>query len=286
MAKTLDQALQQVRNALKVADFDDPGQEARLLVGGLLGLAASEILSRGDRVLTEPEIERIEAALARRLAREPIFRILGRRAFRGLDLALSPGTLEPRPDTETLVEAVLPSVQARLSANGSCRILDLGTGTGAILLALLSEAPGAVGVGVDLSADALSTARRNAEAHGLSARTTMLESDWFAEISGQFDVIVSNPPYIPSKVIDGLEPEVRNHDPLAALDGGADGLDAYRIIAGQSRRFLGEAGLVGLEIGYDQKDSVSHLFEAEGFRLMAALRDLAGHDRVLLFTPA
>ncbi len=286
MAKTVDQLLARLRSALKAADFDDPGQEARLLLGGLLDLTASEMLSRGDRPISLADEQKVEQALARRLAREPIYRILGHRAFRGLDLALSSGTLEPRPDTETLVDAMLPHVRARIADTGGCRILDLGTGTGAILLALLAEAPEAEGVGVDLSSDALVTAARNAEAHGLSPRVTLIESDWFVNVSGRFDVIVSNPPYIPTEVIGGLDPEVRNHDPLAALDGGADGLDAYRVIAARSRTFLEEGGTVGVEIGYDQKESVSGLFEAERFRRIAALRDLAGQDRVLVFAPA
>ncbi|KQS77600.1 protein-(glutamine-N5) methyltransferase, release factor-specific [Rhizobium sp. Leaf384] len=286
MTATIDSLAAEIRTALRQADFDDPAQEARLLIRGLLGLTPTELVSRGGDVVAADKVVAVRSAIARRLAREPLHRILGARDFYGLTLALSPQTLEPRPDTETLVEAMLPHVRASVARLGTCRILDLGTGTGAICLALLNDVEQATGVGVDLSADALSTAAANAEAHGLSDRFRTVESDWFAGVDGRYDIVVSNPPYIRSDVIGGLDPEVRLFDPLLALDGGADGLDAYRIIAGQVATVLEDEGVVGLEIGFDQKDSVTRIFEAEGFARTHFLRDLGGNDRVLVFRRA
>lgn len=286
MADTIDSLLAEMRTALRQADFDDPAQEARILVGGLLGLTPTKLMSRGGDVVAADKVALIRAGIARRLAREPLHRILGARDFYGLTLSLSPETLEPRPDTETLVEAMLPHVQATVARVGQCRILDLGTGTGAICLALLSAVAEATGVGVDLSKDALSTASANAQAHGLSDRFRAVQSDWFEKIDGRYHIIVSNPPYIRSEIIDALDPEVRLFDPLLALDGGAEGLDAYRIIAARAAVFLEDEGVIGLEIGFDQKDSVTQIFRDEGFERTAFLRDLGGNDRVLVFRRA
>jgi release factor glutamine methyltransferase len=283
MADTIDSLLSEVRAALRAADFDDPAQEARILVGGLLDLDAVGLMSRGREAVPADIASIVRAALARRLAREPLYRILGARAFYGLTLALSPGTLEPRPDTETLVEAMLPHARAAVVRLGQCRILDLGTGTGAICLALLDAVPEATGVGVDLSGDALATAAANAERHGLSDRFTTVASNWLENVEGRYDIIVSNPPYIRSGIIETLDPEVRLHDPALALDGGADGLDAYRIIARDSAAFLEHPGVVGVEIGFDQKESVTDVFVQQGFVSLDFLRDLAGNDRVLVF---
>lgn len=283
MADTIDSLLSEVRSALRAADFDDPAQEARILVGGLADLTAAGLMSRGRDVVPPDVAASIRAAIARRLAREPLHRILGARAFFGLTLSLSPGTLEPRPDTETLVEAMLPHVRAVVARFGRCRILDLGTGTGAICLALLDAVPEATGVGVDLSADALATAAGNADRHGLSGRFATVLSNWFENVEDRYDIIVSNPPYIRSSVIPTLEPEVRLHDPALALDGGDDGLEAYRVIARDAAAFLEQEGLIGLEIGFDQRISVAEIFEAQGFVSFDFLRDLSGNDRVLVF---
>ncbi|PYE24769.1 [protein release factor]-glutamine N5-methyltransferase [Rhizobium sp. PP-CC-3A-592] len=286
MSDTIDSLLADVRAALRQADFDDPAQEARILVGGLLGLTPTGLMSRGGDIVAADKAALIRGGIARRLAREPLHRILGARDFYGLTLSLSPETLEPRPDTETLVEAMLPHVRATVARVGQCRILDLGTGTGAICLALLSEVAEATGVGVDLSEDALATAAANAQAHGLSDRFRTMRSDWFGTIEGRYHLIVSNPPYIRSDIIDRLDPEVRLFDPMLALDGGTDGLDAYRMIAAHAAAFLEDEGMVGLEIGFDQKDSVTQIFDAEGFERTAFLRDLGGNDRVLVFRRA
>jgi release factor glutamine methyltransferase len=225
----------------------------------------------------------IEAAIERRLNRESVHRILGEREFYGLPLTLSAETLEPRPDTEILVDTMLVHLRRLAIVHEHIQILDVGTGTGAICLALLSECPTASGVGTDVSDDALHTAMRNAERNGLSARFETLQSSWFAAVHGRFHGIVSNPPYIVSSVIPTLAPEVNVFDPLAALDGGVDGLDAYRAIAGDAARFLYPDGIIGVEIGYDQRVEVTTIFEGAGFTLVEAAREYGHNDRALLF---
>lgn len=258
--------------------------EARILIGGLLSLTSTQVFTGGDRVLTLDEQAAIAKAVARRLKREPVHRILGRREFHGMELSLSTETLEPRPDTEVLVDAMVPHLKALAAKRGSAAVLDMGTGTGAILLALLSEVKDAVGTASDISADALQTATRNAEALGLIDRFRAVQSHWFDTISGRFDIIVSNPPYIRSEVIPSLEPEVRNFDPLQALDGGPDGLDAYRSIAQGAKGFLAPDGYIGVEIGYDQKEAVTAVFQNADFMLVQSAQDYGGNDRVLVFT--
>jgi release factor glutamine methyltransferase len=281
---TLGAAVADARARFAAAGLPDAAIEARLLLGGLLGLSSTEVFTGGERVLAGEEIELIENAVARRLKREPVHRILGSREFHGMDLLISRETLEPRPDTEILVETMLAHVGQIVAARGAARLLDLGTGTGAIILALLKENPDATGIGSDISADALNTAMRNAERLGLAARFTAVESRWFDAISGRFDIIVSNPPYIRSDVIPALEPEVRDFDPPAALDGGPDGLDAYRAIAAGAGDFLEKDGVIGVEIGFDQKDTVTAIFRDAGYKLAQARRDYGDNDRVLLFT--
>lgn len=279
---TLGEAVATLRARLLEAGFADAAIEARLLIGGLLQLSNTQVFVGGDRVLRAAEIEKIEEAIARRLKHEPVHRILGRREFHGLELLISSETLEPRPDTEVLVDSLIGCAQA--PQRQDIRILDLGTGTGAIILALLDALPEATGVGSDISADALATAQENARRLGLSERFSAVNSHWFDRIEGRFDIIVSNPPYIRSDVIPGLEPEVREFDPIAALDGGADGLSAYREIAERASEFLEPGGYVGMEIGFDQKETVTALFVASGFELSKAQCDYGGNDRALIFT--
>lgn len=214
--------------------------------------------------------------MARRLAREPVHRILGRRAFWTLDLAISPAVLDPRPDSETLVEAALA-----LAPRPCARVLDLGTGSGALLCALLTEWPEASGLGVDRSVEACRVARRNVEACGCGARALVVAGDWGAALAGPFDVVVSNPPYIRSDDIAGLDPEVRDHDPALALDGGADGLAAYRAIAPLAARLLAPGGLLAVEVGWTQGEDVAGLLAQAGFGEVGRRRDLGGHDRVV-----
>lgn len=249
----------------------------------LLGLSHRDLLLDGDRAVSDEKAAEVEAAVLRRLAREPVYRILGSREFYGLDLKLSSGTLEPRPDTEVLVDALLPHLRQRIALQGTAEIVDLGTGTGAIALALLAECPEARAIGVDISEDALATAKANALALGLGERFSTRVGPWFANTPERFDMIVSNPPYIRTAVMETLEPEVANHDPAAALDGGPDGLEAYRAIASQAAQHLLPDGIIGLEIGFDQHDEVRQVFEQAGFSLIEARRDHGGRDRVLLF---
>jgi release factor glutamine methyltransferase len=283
MAETLDSLLAESRDRLKAAGIEAAALDARHLVSGLLGLSLAALMTRGGDPVSEADAKRIRAAVERRAAREPVYRILGEREFFGLSLKLSRGTLEPRPDTETLVDAVIPHARRIVARKGSCRIIDLGTGTGAICLALLASVLDARGIGTDISRDALATAAENARRNGLAGRFETLQSKWFEAVDGRFDIIVSNPPYIRSSVIHELEPEVKDHDPAAALDGGDDGLDAYRAIALHADRHLETDGVIGLEIGFDQKQAVTALFEAQGFRLLSAMKDFGGNDRVLVF---
>jgi release factor glutamine methyltransferase len=282
-ATTLENLLRVGREMLARAGIDDPALDARLLVEHFTGTTRAHAITAPKRPVEGEVAAHIIAAFERRQAGEPVHRIIGFRAFYGLDLLVSPATLEPRPDTETLVDAVLPLVRETVRLRGSCRILDLGTGTGAIALALLSEVGDATATGVDISREALDTASRNAGRIGLGARFTPLLSDWFENVSGLWDVIVSNPPYIPSESIAGLAREVRDHEPREALDGGDDGLDAYRRIAGQALDFLEQGGRIGLEIGFDQKQQVTAVFLEKGFELAGSAKDLGGNDRVLIF---
>lgn len=274
----------EARRRFAEAELGDPATDARVLVAGVLGLSLSDVLTRGDVAVSREQAEGVRAAITRRCRHEPVHRILGRRSFYGLDLQLSPATLEPRPDTEILVDCVLPHLKRKIAEKGTARLLDLGVGTGAISLALLKECPQARAVGSDISEEALSTAERNAYINGVAERFETVRSAWFSHINGRFDIIVSNPPYIPTGVVAELDPEVRNYDPLTALDGGEDGLDAYRALSTGAGDYLLANGLVAVEIGYDQKNSVATLFENAGFSLFEARRDYGGNDRVLLFT--
>jgi release factor glutamine methyltransferase len=271
------------RRRFEDAGLADADQDSRILVMELLGLSHTDLVLDGDRALAGEHVARVEQAVLRRLAREPVYRILGSREFYGLDLKLSSGTLEPRPDTEVLVDALLPHLRHRIALQGTAEIVDLGTGTGAIALALLAECPEAKAIGVDISEDALSTAAANAARLGLGERFSTRVGPWFAQTPECFDVIVSNPPYIRTEVLESLEPEVANHDPAAALDGGPDGLEAYRAIAQDASAHLKHGGVIGLEIGFDQQDEVRQVFEQAGFFLVEARRDHGGRDRVLIF---
>jgi release factor glutamine methyltransferase len=280
----LGSLLAEARAALTHAGVEDAKLDARLIVEHFSGASHADAIGRPEMPIDAEAVDAIRKAIARRISGEPVHRILGFREFYGLRLALSAETLEPRPDTETLVEAVLPFVRETAAREGICRILDLGVGTGAIALALLAEVEKATATGVDISADAVATARRNAEALGLGARFAAVQSDWFEKISGSFHLIVANPPYIPTNELLTLQGEVRNFDPAKALDGGADGLDAYRAIASQAGAYLETAGRIAVEIGHTQKRDVTELFLAAGYRFVEAGEDLAGRDRVLIFS--
>ncbi len=279
----LGSLLAESRLSLAQAGIVDARLDARLLVEHFSRTTQADAIARPDRVLDAGMVAAVRGAIARRAAGQPVHRIIGFREFYGLRLNLSAETLEPRPDTEALVDAVLPALRQTAATTGACRILDLGTGTGAIALALLAAVPEASAVGVDRSAGALAVAARNAGENGLSHRFRPVLSDWFEKISGRFDAIVANPPYIPTEELETLQSEVRDFDPASALDGGRDGLDAYRAIAGRIEGFLEAGGVIAVEFGSTQRAEVTELFAAHGFRLTGARQDLGGRDRVLLF---
>lgn len=278
---TLAALIREARAAL--AGVADPDLDARLLVQHFTGTSRTDALARSDEEVPEEAVAAVRAALARRIAGEPVHRIFGRREFYGLDLVLSPATLEPRPDTEILVDRLLPYLREITRTQGECRILDLGTGTGAIALALLSQIPGAIAVGADIDAEAVGTARLNAARNRLAERFQGVVSNWFSETPGKFHAIVSNPPYIEKSELESLPREVRLFDPERGLDGGPDGLNAYRAIADGAAARLQPEGIAAVEIGHRQRESVTRIFEAAGFELIEAARDLGGRDRVLLF---
>ena len=273
---TRAEALRDLRTAFAAAGLGTPALDARLLVLGALGIGAFELVSRPDEPLSPGEAQTLGALKRRRLAREPVARLLGEAEFWSLPFCLSDDTLVPRPDTETVVETALRLLPGR---DAPLRILDLGTGTGCLLVALLHERPGAVGVGIDRSLGALATARRNAGRNAVGGRALFAQSDWAAACRGPFDLVVSNPPYIASPVIATLDPEVRQHDPRLALDGGADGLGAYRVILADAPRLLGPGGLLLLEIGFDQGEAVRALSAGLPLEFLGIHPDLTGNPR-------
>jgi release factor glutamine methyltransferase len=267
---------------LKTNNIESTELDVRILVGAVLGLDLTGMIAAAKRILSADEAERLEGFAQRRMADEPVARIIGLKEFWGLPLRLSSETLVPRPDTETVVEAALEFLRAESICDHSLRIADLGTGSGAILLALLSELPNAFGIGTDISVAALRTAHDNARHLGLASRAAFVACDYASALSGPFDLIVSNPPYIRSADIASLGIEVRDHDPRLALDGGADGLDAYRLIAPQSARLLAPGGAIVLEVGHNQSDEVGSLIWAAGLTLFASKSDLAGVRRAVM----
>lgn len=275
-APTRAQALKNLRQALAEAGFDTAALDARLLLLAALNVPATELITHSDVPLTPDEAAQLDSVTRRRLAHEPVARIIGEREFWGLPFALSPETLVPRPDTETVVETtldLLPDRQAPLL------MADFGTGSGCLLVALLHELPRARGLGIDISLGALATARRNAWANGVGERSLFALSYWADAIAGRFDLIVSNPPYIASPVISTLDREVREHDPMLALDGGPDGLEPYRVLLGEARRLLAPGGLLVVEIGYDQAEDLRSLAAANGLEILRIAHDLSNNPR-------
>ncbi len=252
--------------------------DARLLMEGVVGERDPDLFAKLDY---EAEA-RLEAFAARRLAGEPVWRILGEREFWGLPFRLAAATLEPRPDTETLVDAAIAHLAGRRQEPLS--VLDLGTGTGCLLIAVLSEFPNATGLGVDLSPEACETARGNAAMNGMADRALFRQGSWTDGLERHFDLILSNPPYIRTGDIEGLDVSVRDHDPRLALDGGDDGLGPYREFAKTLPAVLAHGGVVVLEIGAGQEEDVIALMRAGGFDWRGSRRDLGGHPRALIFT--
>lgn len=333
--------LQQMVVRLQAAGVKSAALDARLLLQAIAGISQTDILSGRAPPLNAAVQEKLAQAIERRLRGESVHRILGRRAFYGLDLALSPATLEPRPDTEAVIDLLLPLIRQKVAEQASAEaneenvsalrlastlvvpldmgmgdfvpqkiadggkpflgegtkqgeeprpasapvvLLDMGTGSGAIALALLQQVPQLEAVGVDIATEALETAQKNAEAAGLAKRFTALKSDWFGAVTGRFDFIVSNPPYIPRADIEQLADEVRLYEPRRALDGGIDGLDFYRALAMGAAAHLAPGGRLAVEAGFGQAADIIALFRAAGFKHLATQQDLSGIDRALLFS--
>ena len=279
MSLNLVQAWKGAKTRLEDAGVPGPVIDARLLVEAAADATRSDIVTDPYRPLTPEQEARLDDFLTRRIRREPVSHILGRKGFWKIMLQVTPDVLTPRPDTETVVEYVLRDFPEHAAWN----ILDLGVGSGAILLAILAERPAARGLGIDISEEALAVARDNAAGLGLAGRTALLRSDWTAGLeAGTFDLVVSNPPYIATDVIPTLDPEVREHEPHLALHGGHDGLEHYRLLAPEILRVLKPSGRFAVEIGYDQKDAVEALFREAGAVFVQTIKDLANHDRVVV----
>ena len=280
--QTIETARRALTAQFESAAIESASLDARLLVGHVLGLDFTGLITSARRQLTPDEAARLEEFARRRLAGEPVARIVGEKEFWGLPLKLSPATLVPRPDTETVIELALELLRADGATNRPLRIADLGTGSGAILLAVLSELPTAQGFGTDISEQALQTASANAVSAGLANRATFIACDYASGLSGLFDLIVSNPPYIRAADIDGLAVEVRNHDPRAALDGGADGLDAYRALIPQAAGLLIPGGTLIVEAGKGQSGPINGLLTLAGLVPTGAPKaDLGGIPRAV-----
>jgi len=277
--RTLREAVAEATELLRAAGADNPRLDARVLVAHAVAADPATTFLRADMTLSADQEAALAALLARRCARDPVARILGRREFWGLDFAVTPDTLDPRPETELVVEAARD--HARRRAFGAPRILDLGTGTGCIALALLHALPGARAVATDISAAALQTARGNAVRLGLDARVAFVRAAWAAAVAGPFDVIVSNPPYLSAADMRALAPEVR-FDPPLALDGGDDGLAAYRAIASDAGRVAARPAVMVLEVGAGQAAAVARMLADAGWRVVEIRPDLAGIPRAVV----
>lgn len=281
MSLNLLQAWQTAKARLEAAGLAGPVIDARLLVEAAADATRADIVGDPYRALTPEQEATLEDYVSRRVRREPVSHILGRKGFWKIMLSVNPHVLTPRPDTEVIVDYALKSFPEHMAF----QILDLGVGSGAILLSILAERPAAKGLGIDVSEEALAVARENAANLGLGGKVALLRGDWTAGLGdASFDLVVSNPPYIASSVIEELEPEVRDHEPRLALDGGPDGLDAYRVLAPEILRVLKPGGLFAVEIGYDQKAPVEALFKAAGASGVRTLPDLANRDRVVTGT--
>jgi release factor glutamine methyltransferase len=279
---TVESARRALTARFESAGIESAGLDARMLAGHVLGLDLTGLMTSAQRRLTADEAARLEDFARRRLAGEPVARIVGAKEFWGLPLRVSPATLVPRPDTETVVELALELLRADGAIAHPLRIADLGTGSGAILLALLSELPKAQGFGTDISEPALQTAAANATSAGLAHRARFVACDYATALSGLFDLIVSNPPYIRAADISGLAPEVREYDPHAALDGGADGLDAYRALIPQAAGLLAPGALLIVEAGESQSGPINGLMTLSGLAPAGAPKaDLAGIPRAV-----
>lgn len=274
---TLGALYREIKEAFRESGLETPDLDAKLLLSYALGCAPQDVILKPDTPVTPNAV--LDDAVARRLKREPVSKITGTRGFYGLEFEVRTDVLDPRPDTETLVDAVRKFLSS--TGEGDVEILDICTGTGCIPLALLSVLPHARALGVDISPAALRLAQRNAEKLGLAARMTVMKSNWAQDVTGRFDIITCNPPYIPSADIDSLAPDVRHYDPILALDGGKDGLDAYRIVFPQIRTLLRDGGMAFFEIGAGQAHDIARLAADCGLRVTSVVSDLGGIERVV-----
>lgn len=273
----VSEAVREMTRRFCAAGIESAAIDARLLVQHAAGLTREDLLRDPGALLSAAAVQELADLAARRAAREPVARIIGHAPFRDLDLVIAADTLVPRPETELLVETCIDL----LAGQPSPLIADAGTGSGCILLALLSALPQARGIGIDRSTGALDVARENARRLGLELRCDFVPGDWLGGCDERFDVVVSNPPYIRSEDIAGLSGEVRDHDPIAALDGGTDGLDAYRILVPQAAGALRAGGFLAFETGTGQTAAVAEMMRAAGFGSLRVKLDLAGHDRIV-----
>lgn len=280
---SLSDVLKKTRKLFRDRKLDNADLDARLLVEFFTSTTRKDEILNPDFQVGNDALQRLDKAIVERLNGKPVYRIIGKREFYGIEFHLSADTLEPRDDTEALVDLVLPEIRSIADRYGEAKIVDMGTGTGAIAIALLANVDGLKATAVDISDDALKTASLNAENARVVDRFSSLKSDWFSGFSGTFDMIISNPPYIPENQISTLATEVKKYDPLRALSGGKDGLQFYRKLAEESRLFLKPHGMIAVEIGKSQEKDVIALFSENGFELKKTRKDLNGILRALLF---
>ncbi|ALE04107.1 peptide chain release factor N(5)-glutamine methyltransferase [Bartonella ancashensis] len=280
----LSEAIQTTKETLSYNGIPEASLEAKLLVNWITKTNPTDIVIRPNIRLSPQQTAQLKKAIKQRIAGKPLYRIIGTREFYGIPFTLSRDTLEPRSDTETLVDLVLPILQQHAKRLENIIFLDMGTGSGAIAVALLKNVDKTHAVAVDISENALKTAVKNATNAKIAHRFTPLLSNWFNAVSGQFDLIISNPPYIPQKDIKNLAKEVRDHDPLRALIGGKDGLYFYKKLARESINHLKEGGHIAVEVGYSQNEIVCDIFEQNGFKCLETRKDLNNIPRALLFS--
>lgn len=277
--------LRRATEQLSHAGIDGAAREARLLLEYAAAIPVATQIAFGERLVAAPEAERFEQVVQRRAAREPLSHIVGRREFWSLDFAVTGDTLDPRADSETLIEAVLRQLSADNAAyrRHAWSLIDFGTGTGCLLLALLSELPMAQGLGIDINPGAVAVAASNARRLGFAERVRFQCGDWDRGIDARYDIVLSNPPYIPSAEIATLQPEVARYEPHLALDGGMDGLDAYRALAQATIRVKASSGFAAFEIGAGQANDVRHIMVSAGLQHIGTESDLQGHERIVMF---
>ena len=271
--------LEWAKEKLLEAQIESSILDARLLLGFALGTPQERFYGSEDEILTKTQADNYIKIIERRCKREPVSRIIGTRGFWNLTLKINQSSLDPRPDSEVLIESILKTFPEKAD---NLKFIDFGTGTGCLLLSALNEFPNSSGVGVDISKECVELARENATLSGLSRRALFIQSDWGREVTDKFDIIIANPPYIQSNIISSLDPEVKNFDPHIALNGGQDGLSCYRELAPQFVKILKKGGLVFLEIGYNQRESVSNIMEQSGLKCLHINQDLGNRDRCLV----